>query len=1077
MSDTEVAAIYAQYGLTYQYDALGRVASASDALGNRTLSYYDAAGRLTHVVNALGEVSETVYSAFGDVRERTAFTGRLAESDSATLSGGVLNAQLKTLVQAIRNANSDNRRTYDYDTRGLLTSTTDALGYVTRYGYNAFGNQTSVTRTVSAGNTITSSTTYNSRGEQIGRVDDVGGLARSTAISYDAFGRVLSTTDGRGLVSATSYDQSGRIITTTNALGQRRSSEYDAFGRVFKQTDALGNITTYSYNDSDRSLIVTTPDGVSVTTVNTRHGQTLTFTDGSGNTTRYAYDKNGQVISILDGLGRETSSVYDEAGNLLGVTDALGRTIRYGYDAANRMVTRTDAAGTVTRYTFDGQGRRIQVVEAEGSATPQVTTYAYDSNGQTLVVTQDPAGLQLTTTYSYDGLGNQIQVGRGTVANPNQQNTLYEFDNLGRRISERQDPTGLNLTTQYRYNSNDQVTRKLDPAGNSTWYVYDNAGRLSETVNALGGVTRNRYDAAGNLLSTTRYATALDSNTLASFGDAALSVVVTLDATHDQTMTYVYDDVGRVRYSINALNQISETIYDANGRVSETRQYDKAIAANVPATLADIAAALAASGAQARSTRSVYDAAGQLLSITDAAGNVESYTYDAVGNRLTLTNKNGSVWNYRYDTLNRLVLEIAPAISVASMDADGAVTTKTALPITVITYDALGNISTRTVGRLRSSLDAAASTDDLSQARTTRYAYDAVGHQVLITSPGWYNKTTGAFQQAADGTANTFQITTEVTYDAVGNAVRNRVRVNNTGVAATDFVDSYKVYDSLGRLTHDIDALKGLTGYTYDALGNRLTTSRYANALNLAVPARGYYILADQTPTSLLPNATQDRTLTTRYDALGRKVSVQQDQVSLYSFTGVVSTSTLITAAPTTLYSYDAFGQLVRETQVARNASGATVMTGASSVHYYDQVSNRIGSVDALGNYTRMEYDAQGKLSRQVEYANALTVWNENSVPSAPVASANDRSTRYDYDAMGRLSQVTQEGVRYWQQTINATNGVVSATAVVGNLVVSRLTYDGVGNTRTVTDAAGNVTTPPITTRWGRSARSPSRRG
>ncbi|MDU9030471.1 LysM peptidoglycan-binding domain-containing protein [Pseudomonas mediterranea] len=1059
MSDTEVAAIYAQYGLTYQYDAIGRVASASDALGNRTLSYYDAAGRLTHVVNALGEVSETVYSAFGDVRERTAFTGRLAESDTATLSGGVLNAQLNTLVQAIRNANSDNRRTYDYDTRGLLTSTTDALGYVTRYGYNAFGNQTSVTRTVSAGNTITSSTTYNSRGEQIGRVDDVGGLARSTAISYDAFGRVLTTTDGRGLVSSTSYDQSGRIITTTNALGQRRSSEYDAFGRVFKQTDALGNITTYRYNDSDRSLIVTTPDGVSVTTVNTRHGQTLTFTDGSGNTTRYAYDKNGQVISVLDALGRETSNAYDEAGNLLGVTDALGRMTRYGYDAAYRMVTRTDAAGTITRYTFDGQGRRIQVVEAEGSATPKVTTYAYDSNGQTLVVTQDPAGLQLTTTYSYDGLGNQVQVALGTVANPNQQNTLYEFDNLGRRISERQDPTGLNLTTQYRYNSNDQVTRKIDPAGNSTWYVYDNAGHLSETVNALGGVTRNRYDAAGNLLSTTRYATALDSNTLATFGDAVLSVAVTLDAARDQTTTYVYDDVGRVRYSINALNQISEMIYDANGRVSETRQYDKAIAANTPATLADIATALVTSGAQARSTRSVYDAAGQLLSITDAAGKVESYTYDAVGNRLTLTNKNGSVWNYRYDTLNRLVLEIAPAISVASMDANGAVTTKTALPITVITYDALGNISTRTVGRLRSSLDAAASTDDLSQARTTRYAYDAVGHQVLITSPGWYNKTTGAFQQASDGTANTFQITTEVTYDALGNAVRNRVRVNNTGVAATDFVDSYKVYDSLGRLRHDIDALNGVTGYTYDAQGNRLTTRRYANALNLAVPAKGYYTLADQTATSLLPDATQDRTLTTRYDALGRKISVQQDQVSLYSFTGVVSTSTLITAAPTTLYSYDAFGQLVRETQVARNASGATVMTGASSVHYYDQVGNRIGSVDALGNYTRMEYDAQGKLSRQVEYANALTAWNENSVPSAPVASANDRSTRYDYDAMGRLSQVTQEGVRYWQQTINATNGVVSATAVVGNLVVSRLTYDGVGNTRTVTDAAGNVTT------------------
>ncbi|MDU9030472.1 LysM peptidoglycan-binding domain-containing protein [Pseudomonas mediterranea] len=1059
MSESEVAAIYAQYGLTYQYDAVGRVASASDALGNRTLSYYDAEGRLTHVVNALGEVSETVYSAFGDVRERTDFTGRLALADTAALSGGVLNAQLKTLVQAIRNATSDNRRTYDYDTRGLLTSTTDALGYVTRYGYNAFGNQTSVTRTIAAGNTVASSATYNKRGEQISRIEDVGGVARSSATVYDAFGRVTSQTDSLGLTTTTTYASNGRVITLKNPLNQGTTSEYDAFGRVLKQTDALGKTTIYAYNDSARSLTVTTPDGVSVVTVRNRHGQTLTVTDGTGAVTRYSYNKDGQLVTSQDALNRVTTNAYDVAGRLLSVTDALGRVTRYSYDADNRVLTRTDANNSVTRYSFDGQGRQVRVVDAEGKTEQRITDYAYDRKGQQLSVIQDPNGLKLITSYTYDGLGQQVQVARGTVASPNQQVTLYGFDNLGRRISERQDPTGLNLTTQYRYNGNDQVTRKIDAAGNSTWYVYDNAGRLSETVNALGGVTRNRYDATGNLLSTTRYSTALDSNTLATFGDVLLSVAVTLDAARDQTTTYVYDDVGRVRYSINALNQISETIYDANGRVSETRQYDKAIAANAPRTLAGTAAALVTSGAQARSTRSVYDAAGQLLSITDAAGKVESYTYDAVGNRLTLTNKNGSVWNYRYDTLNRLVLEIAPAISVASMDTNGAVTTKTALPITVITYDALGNISTRTVGRLRSSLDAAASTDDLSQARTTRYAYDAVGHQVLITSPGWYNKATGAFQQAADGTANTFQITTEVTYDAVGNAVRNRVRVNNTGVAATDFVDSYKVYDSLGRLTHDIDALKGVTAYTYDAQGNRLTTRRYVNALNLAVPATGYYTGANLTATTLVPNATQDRTLTTRYDALGRKVSVQQDQVSLYSFTGVVSTSTLITAAPTTLYSYDAFGQLVRETQVARNASGATVMTGASSVHYYDQVGNRIGSVDTLGNYTRMEYDAQGKLSRQVEYANALTAWNESSVPSAPVASANDRSTRYDYDAMGRLSQVTQEGVRYWQQTINAANGVVSVTAVVGNLVISRLTYDGVGNTHTVTDAAGNVTT------------------
>ncbi|SDA93537.1 YD repeat-containing protein, partial [Pseudomonas sp. NFACC15-1] len=506
MSATEVAAIYAQYGLTYQYDAAGRVASATDALGNRTLSYYDAAGRLTHVVNAMGEVSETVYSAFGDVRERTDFTGRLATADTAALSGGVLNAQLKTLVQAIRDAANDNRRVYDYDTRGLLTSTTDALGYVTRYGYNAFGNQTSVTRTISTGNTIASSITYNKRGEQISRIDDVGGLARSSATVYDAFGRVISQTDGRGLVSTTTYASNGRVITLKNPLNQGQTSEYDAFGRVLKQTDALGNVTAYAYNDSTRSLTVTTPDGVSVVTLRNRHGQTLTITNGTGAVTRYSYNKEGQLVTSQDALNRTTTNAYDEAGRLLTVTDALGRISRYGYDAANRVLTRTDANNSVTRYSFDGQGRQVRVVDAEGKAEQRVTDYAYDRKGQLLRVTQDPNGLKLTTSYSYDGVGQQVQVMRGTVASPSQQVTLYAFDKLGRRTSERQDPSGLNLTTRYSYNENDQVTRKIDAAGNSTWYVYDAAGRVSATVDALGYVSENQYDANGRVVETVRHA-------------------------------------------------------------------------------------------------------------------------------------------------------------------------------------------------------------------------------------------------------------------------------------------------------------------------------------------------------------------------------------------------------------------------------------------------------------------------------------------------------------------------------------------------------------------------------------------
>jgi len=1053
MTDAQVAAVYAQYGLTYRYDAAGRVASASDALGNRTLSYYDAAGRLTHVINALGEVSETRYTAFGDASERATLTNRLSTANTATLSGGLLTVQVNALVQAIRDANTDNRSFYAYTTSGTLAGSSDALGNTVGYAYNLFGEQVGSLRTSTSGTTIRESLAYNRRGELIGREEDVGSLSRTSGVSYDAFGRVINRIDGRGQINSTSYLDNGRVIVESNPLSQTQGREYDAFGRVLRQMDARGLITTYSYNDSTRTLVVTTPDGLAMTTVRNRHGETLTITDSKGRTQAFSYDKNGQQIASTDGLGRTNTNTYDVAGHLLSVTDAVGRVTTYGYDAANRMISRTDAAGVVTQYAFDGQGRKVRMTEAG----QRITDYAYDRKGQLLTVVQDPNGLKLTTTYTYDGFGRQVQVARGTTANPNQQIVLYVFDNLGRRTAERLDPNGYNLTTQYFYNANDQVTRKLDPGGNSTWYVYDNAGRVTDTVDALGGVTRSTYDPDGRLASTTRFATALSASALAALGNSPASVAAGASA-KDQVTTYLYDQMGRVRVTIDALNQVTETLYDQQGRITESRLYDKSMPAGTPRTFEGVTAALTNLGALTYTTRSVYDAAGQLSSVTDAAGKTESYTYDAVGNRATLTNKNGSVWNYRYDNVNRLVEEITPAVAVSSIDINGVVSTRSVLQVTRITYDALSNVTSRTAGRLRSALAADPAGDDLSQARTTGYAYDAVGHQVQITAPGWYNKVTGAYQQASDGTANTLQVTTDVTYDALGNAVRNRVRVNNTGAPVTDFVDSYKVYDTLGRLTHDIDPLKGVTAYTYDAQGNRLTTKRYANDLTAPVPTAGYYTASDLNSSTLIPNASQDRTLITTYDALGRKTAVQQDAVSVYTFTGNVATSTLITASPTTVYSYNALGQLVRETLIARNASGVTVQSGASNVYYYDLAGQRIGSVDGQGNYTRMEYNVLGKVSRQVEYANGLSGWDDSTPPSPPVISVNDRSTRFEYDAMGRLSQVTQEGVRYWQQTINGQSGTVSAVAVVGNQLVSQMYYDGVGNVRAVVDAAGNVT-------------------
>lgn len=928
MTDAQVQAVYAQYGLTYGFDAAGRQLSVTDPAGNTVLSYFDAAGNLTHTVNKLGEVTETEYNAFGEATKNTRFLDRVSTTG---LTGGLLTTSLSVLTQAIRNNAGNSAQRYSFDRRGQLASSTDALGYITSYGYNRFGEKTSLTRTKSQGSAPKSTTTwlaYSKRGELIQTAEDIGGLSRSTFTEYDAFGRVVSRTDGRGLTSTTRYDNGGRVVVHTNPLNQSETTEYDAFGRVLKVTDALSRVTSYSYNDASRTLTQTLPDGVTVVTSRNRHGETLSLKDARGNTTSYTYNKDGQLLTSTNALSGVTTNTYDEAGLKLSVKDAAGNVTSYTYDALGRTLTATDALGNVSAYDYDGQGRKIRLTEGVGSSAVRVTEYRYDTQGQLQSIVQDPAGLQLTTSYVYDGLGRQLEVRRGTLAFPTQQVTRYEFDNLGRRVAEYVDPDGLNLTTRYEYDGNDQVSKKIQ----------------------------------------------------------------VLDANTSYATTYAYDNAGR------------------------------------------------------------------LTSVTDALGFKESYTYDAVGNRLTLKNKKGHIWTYSYDERNRLVEEVSPPLTVGNIDAAGTVTAKTLRSVTLISYDANGNVLSRSEGILRDPTYPAI-VDDASQARTTSYTYDKLNRQITITSPGWYNKATGAFQQASDGTTNTFQVVTTVTYDAVGNAVRNRVKVNNSGTAATDYVDSYKVYDKVGRVTHDIDAMGGVIAYGYDAVGNAISTKRYANALTGSVPARGYYLTADITATNLVADAARDRTLTSSFDKAGRKVSVQQDFVTLFTFTGNVATSTEASLAPTTVYTYDALGRVIRETLQARDANAVVQQTGATTTYYYDKAGNRIGTVDALGYYTKSEYDQLGRLSRQIEYKTALASWTTSSVPAAPSSQADDRITQYAYDAMGRVTKVTRENVRYWSQDATSFSGVVTSQELRGDIVESTTTYDAVGNALTITDALGNTTT------------------
>jgi YD repeat-containing protein len=104
-----------------------------------------------------------------------------------------------------------------YNPNVTVSSSTDAKGAVTTFGYDARGNPTSTTPPAPLG-------------------------AITTA--YDALSRVTSTTDGKGQVTTITYDALDRP-TQTSIGGITVTSRYDAGGRLVERGDATGT-TTYA---------------------------------------------------------------------------------------------------------------------------------------------------------------------------------------------------------------------------------------------------------------------------------------------------------------------------------------------------------------------------------------------------------------------------------------------------------------------------------------------------------------------------------------------------------------------------------------------------------------------------------------------------------------------------------------------------------------------------------------------------------------------------------------------------------------------------------------------------------------
>jgi len=1088
MSEAQLDALFAQYGVRHSYNNLGQRTESIDAAGNKTWYFYDASGRPTFVVkgvadgsgvaNAQGEVVETRYNAFGEAIDTTAYTGRITLATAGSRDS--VATAITTLAYV---AASDSRRSISYNHRGQVVGVVNAENIATRYAYNAFGERIRETSAFGTAIASVSETDYDRRGLATVRRDGVGSaVARSQSWTYDAFGRVTTAVDARGVATGYSYDRLGRQLTARQTVLNREeavSTSYDAYGRVLSVTDAMGRTTTSAYDTANRTTTITTPEGVSVTTTFNRHGQQVNVATplpgGTVANISYLYDRDGNLKSTTDALGRADSNEYDARGLLSATVDRTGRRVELRYDAVGRLLQRIeDPAGLAitTTYRYDGQGRQSEVTDASG----RKTAYSYDREGRLTQVAADPSGLNLRTAYTYDALGRQITVTEG--AGTAQARTIqYDYDALGRRIAERLDPAGLNLITSYAYDANDNVVRRTDATGNVTRFYYDEADRVIYTVDPLGVMTRNWFDAAGRVAATRTFIVATDASTLTD-----TTTIAQLDARIawnpiDPGSYTVYDRDGRARLVLSTIGTIQEFSYDAAGRVSVIRNYatlwadfgttmlNKLFAGTAQLSdfnLDPLRNDIATDRARDLVTYQVFTTLGELRTTVDNAGTVISYVYDAAG-RQTVHKRYSHAAQLNPTLRAKLVAGTASPQDVIDVTA---VFNETDL-VTYTSYDG--------AGRARYTVDGNGSVVELQ--------YDSAGRPVG----------TRAYATAiAVNTDATFKSQLIAGDPAAMGMLRDRV-----AAIADDARDlrSYQVYDSAGRIAATIDGAGYVSTRSYDAAGRVVQERRHAQAATIAAPLLAKLIagtasVADLAAVTPVNNAA-DAVVRHVYDAAGReRYTLTQNSASTY----LVSERRYDGASRVTAqYQYSvpiALGPVATPADVnaALNAAGAynTANLYRSTQYVFDAAGRVRFTVDDLGAVNEQRYDGAGRVVETRRYGSTISIstpMNEAAVATAVAGIADVRKTTTAYDAMGRVVRVTDALNQYEEYTYNPLGQItalrnknghvwnyeydaagrrtaeISPEVGIGNADINGMQGYRVGRivTRTAYDALGNV--------------------
>ena len=488
---------------TYTYDAHGNLATISRPLTGtsqiwtQTFQHGDAShpGDITAIVGATGATWTRTYNANGDLIKRV-------DPDN-DIWGGNYNGigWLTSEVMPRGNANGSASAftiTHVYSPLGQTLQTTDQLGHVTKFSYDA--NRNLVSKTDADGHV--------------------------TNFAYDPDNKLIKTTRADGSVLATSFDQAGNMIGQTDGLGRTTSYGYDALNRQISVTDPLSRTTQYGYDGAGNrtSIINASSETTSMTYDAANQLRGITYSDSMTPAVSFTYDLDGERVAMTDGTGasayqfdslhRLTSATdggglhvgytYDLRGDLTGITYPSGKQVIRGFDVAGRLTSVADWLGNKSTFQYDPDGNSVGIGYGNGingafgydrddreiSITYPFWSFAYTRDNLGLITQVNPGGL-IGNKYSYTQI-NEVSATRFENFSYDPADNLTKIATEGLSYDVANELTKeagmVNTTLSYDARGN-----RLTAPGSGQNYRYDQANRLT----ALGSQATYSYNGVG----------------------------------------------------------------------------------------------------------------------------------------------------------------------------------------------------------------------------------------------------------------------------------------------------------------------------------------------------------------------------------------------------------------------------------------------------------------------------------------------------------------------------------------------------------------------------------------------------